>query len=399
MKDRFLKYLKKLYADPSKDELAVQHVAGGTTIAPKEDSADVPIDAIVRLAEKLMAIRSTEDNLVGLKEVVATAGKELTHLTIEAFEFDNKPSLLIHNAKPGTKHFKVIFNAHLDVVPGNDDQYLPYVKDGKLYGRGAYDMKAAAAVKILLFKKFAKTIPYPIALQLVADEELAQGMGTKGQLKEGIRGDFAIIGECSTNLDIIYENKGLIHATITTHGNAAHGAYPWKGENAIMKMNTVIRILHEHFPTPQEETFASTVNVSQIETSNDTWNLVPSDCKATLDIRVNRNDKDTILEKIRAVLPDDVTLDVAKVRSSHYTDPDNFYIRKLVDAAKETTGKDVIKRKTFGGSDTVFFSEYGCDAVEFGPVGHGPHHDSEWVEIKSLEEYYKILRAFLLSLK
>ena len=74
----------------------------------------------------------------------------------------DRPSLLIHNQKkPGTKKFKIILDAHLDVVPGKDYQYKPYEKDGKFYGRGAYDMKAPGAAEILVLKNWRKKFHIP----------------------------------------------------------------------------------------------------------------------------------------------------------------------------------------------------------------------------------------------
>jgi succinyl-diaminopimelate desuccinylase len=359
----------------------------------------VPMIEIVDLAKQFIVIPSTAENPAALEEIITLAGNELTDFTIETFLAGGKSSLLIHNAKQKTKKFTIIMNAHLDVVAGKDEQYVAKIKDGKLFGRGAYDMKAAAAVMIYLFRDIAKKVDYPLALQLVTDEELATGNGTQGQIDKGVRTDFAIFGECGSNFDIIYETKGIIHASLTTNGTRAHGAYPWKGENAIMKMHEAIGILYKHFPTPSKETFDSTINVTQITTTNETWNAVPDDCTATLDIRINRNDSDTILQKIKAILPEDIILEIARERNPHYTDPHNPYIVALKNITEQLSGRELTVRRTFGSSDTVFFSGIGNDAIEFGPIGQGQHDDNENVDIKSLEEYYKILEQFLLSVK
>ena len=365
-----------------------------------EDPDEIPLDKIVDLAQELISIRSTTDNKDALKDALKTATKELKRgFTTEHFEADGRPSLLIHNAKPGTKHFKIILNAHLDVVQGKDNQFEPYTNGGKLHGRGSFDMKAAAAVMIYVFKNIARTVPYPLALQLVTDEEIAKGAGTLSQIQAGIRTDMAIMGECGSNMDIINETKGLIHATLSTKGSAAHGAYLWNGQNAIIKMYEAISLIQKQFPVPQTATLESTINVSQIATSNQTWNQVPDNCTATIDIRIHRKDSKTILKKIRDVLPDGVTLHVEQARNAHYTDPKNHYITQLKTITETVLGKEVSIRSTFGGSDTVMFSDVGCDAVEFGPVGKGQHHDGESVEIKSLGEYYQILKTFLLSVK
>ena len=66
------------------------------------------------------------------------------------------PSLLFYNNFPKSKKFKIILNAHLDVVPGNKNQFVPKVVGDRLYARGAYDMKSSAIVMMSVFKDIAK---------------------------------------------------------------------------------------------------------------------------------------------------------------------------------------------------------------------------------------------------
>lgn len=380
------------------DELAIQQTP--TSVSGKRKALnDSPIESILTLAEQLIKIKSTQDNIEELEDAVSLVGNKLTDFTIESFRAANKPSLLVHNGKPGTKSFKVLLNEHLDVVHGKDPQFHPYISKGKLYGRGAFDMKGAASAMLHAFRDVAKQVDYPLGLQIVADEELASGQGTIVQLDKGIKADLAVIGECGSNLDIIHENKGLVHGILTTKGYSAHGAYPWKGQNAIIKMYEAISEIHKHFPIPASETFETTVTVSMINSSNQIWNLVPDHCSATLDIRVNRKDYHSIVDQIKAILPEGVHFGIDNSRNAHYTDPQNHYLQKLAKASKAVMGKEPKFRKTFGGSDTIFFSERGTDAIEYGPIGHGQHHDDEWVSIQSLGDYYNILKNYLLSIE
>ena len=364
----------------------------------EEVKKNVPMTEIVELAKRFIAIPSVADNHVALEEIITLARNELPGFETEMFRENEKPSLLIHNANPGTRNFKILFNAHLDVVAGKKDQFVPSVNDDKLYGRGAFDMKAAAAVMIYLFKNLASTLTYPFALQIVTDEEVASGYGTSYQLSQGVQTELAIIGECGSRLDIINETKGLIHATITATGVTAHGAYPWKGQNAILKMNEALTAIHKYFPVPSAETFDTTINVSKISTTNETWNKVPDNCSATLDIRFGRKGDNNIIEKVKEILPQGITLEVDTMRTYNYVDPENTYIKLLTKIGGSILGREPAIRGAFGGSDSVFFSEAGLDAIDFGPMGQGQHDDNEYVEMKSLEEYYKILQEFLLEI-
>src|SRR3989344_8215842 len=100
------------------------------------------INNILSLTKSLVAIPSTADNKNALREVLDVALKPLQEFTIELFSKMDCPSALIHNQKQGTKHFRVILNAHLDVVPGKKEQYELKQNEDKLLGRGADDMKA-----------------------------------------------------------------------------------------------------------------------------------------------------------------------------------------------------------------------------------------------------------------
>lgn len=359
--------------------------------------ADAPVNDILFLAQKLISIPSVTGDIDKAIDVLEIAKDELSGFSFTPFASNGYPSLLYTNT-PDTKQFKIILNVHLDVVPGLKTQFKPYVEDGKLYGRGAYDMKAAAAVLILLFKEVAPTLPYPIALQIVTEEEFCTSDGTGHQLKQGIGCDFAIIGESGSNLHIINETKGIVSIEIQVAGTSAHGAHPWKGQNAILKMYEVLNKIQSLFPVPEKETEETTVAITKIATTNNSWNKIPNHCAAVLDIRYSNKDRDTILPTITSLLPTGVTMEIQQARNNHYTDPNCMYIKDLQKVTEQITGKPVLLKKTYAGADTTLFSDAGFDAVQFGPVGYGQHDDNEWVNINSLENYYKILHTFLKSL-
>lgn len=385
--------------DPSAlDESLLVHTAGPSYSALHTPSTKAaPLEEIVALTEKFIRVPSVSGDIDKAIEILQIAKNELPDHKFTPFVSNSFPSLLYSNQN--TNKFNVILNAHLDVVAGEMSQYVPEIKDGKLYGRGAYDMKGAAAVMILLFNELAEQVDYPLGLQLVTEEELPEGDGTEYQLSKGVRTDFAVMGECGSNFRIIHETKGVITAKIKTIGYTAHGAYPWKGKNAILQMYEAIDAIQKHFPVPNGPSDEITVTVSKISTTNETWNKVPDNCTATLDIRYNKKDHTTVLDKIKAVLPENVTFEVRQARNHHFTDPNNQYIQLLKKAGEDVLNKEVSIEKTYGGSDTTYFSNVGSDAIEFGPVGHGQHNGEEWVDIKSLGDYYQILKKFLLSVK
>lgn len=355
---------------------------------------------IIDLITTMMQLNTDKDHL--RNSVIELSGllqSELNGFSGRVFEQEDLKSWLFSSTRyhEGVA-FKVILNAHLDVVPAKDELFKPYVKDGKLYGRGAYDMKAAAIVEMLVFKELADTLSYPLGLQLVTDEEVGGFKGTKYQVDQGVRADFVIVGE-PTNLAIGHKAKGILWLKVVFKGESAHGAYLWQGKSAVWEMERFLADLKKVYPVPNEEVWQTTVNVASVTTENTAFNKVPDKCEVKLDVRFVPEDKDYVVNKIKTLLSDTAEMEVIIHESSQYTEQDNDYLVGLQNACAEVTGKpcDVIARH--GGSDLRFFDAVGCKGVEFGPVGYGHHTDEEWVDVESLVQYYEVLRKFLLSVQ
>lgn len=355
-------------------------------------------DKLIELAKELIAVPSVSGDVEKSVEILEVAKRTLSFdYPFTAFASNGIPSLLFSNRDKNTKEFKVILNAHLDVVPALDIQYKPHVTDGKLYGRGAYDMKAAAAVMIHVFKDIGKDLSYPLALQLTTDEEVGGFNGAKHQLDSGIKTEFFLTGE-STSFKIVHETKGRMTVRIETKGRMSHAAYPWQGSNAIWQMYEVFDKVFKKYPVPQHETENTTVNLAKIHTSNGTINKVPDHCEAFLDIRFAPKEKDTIAETIKSLMPENVEFEVLRFTNPHVTKRESPFIQKLHKASEEVLQKELVIGMAHGGSDAAHYAEF-ADAVEFGPRGYGHHADEEWAETESLANYYKILKNFLLSLE
>lgn len=353
----------------------------------------------LELTKKLMAFHTTAENKEALSNALELVKNELKEFQIEAFENNGVKSLLAHNAKPGTKHFKVIFNAHIDVVHAHKNQFQAVEKDGKLYGRGSYDMKAATAIMIEVFKKVANKLPYSVALQIVTDEELGGFDGTAYQIKQGIRADFVIGGDCASNFNIINQSKGVAFVCLRASGVKSHGAYPWRGENALWKIHKALAALHKKFPVPDQEVWESTMNLSQIETHNPVKNRVPDQASAFLDFRFIPEDEHTIMEKIIQIVSPHVEVEVKFKDNPENTSSTDQYVTLLKKTAENIIKKPVGFIATHGSSDIRHFKKVDCAGVEFGPIGNHQHADDESVDIQSLQDYYHVLKQFLLSLK
>lgn len=351
---------------------------------------------ILLIAKKLISIKSTPENKKDLEKILTTALLPLNKFRIERFEKNDTKSVLVYTSKKRPNKFKILLNAHLDIIPGKQNQYLPVIKKNKLYGVGSMDMKASAACLLLIFKELADKVNYPLGLQLVTDEEIGGFNGTKYQIDKNVRADFVIVGE-STNLNIENKSKGILWVKISTKGKTAHGAYPWKGENAIWKMKKFLNLLEQKYPVMSQEKWAITVNLSRIETNNKTFNKIPDQCAIWLDIRYVPEETNIIVNDLRKLLPQGFKLDIILKEPAQSTDKNNQYLRELKRTIEQITKKEALVLSANGSSDLRHFSRVKCDGVEFGPIGAGMGSDNEWVDIKSLQTYYNILKTFLLS--
>jgi len=350
---------------------------------------------ILQLTKSLISMKTDSGNKDALKKALVLLLDKVNEYTIEEFISNGVVSVLIHNRKRGTRDFKIILNGHIDILPGKDIQYIPKVVGNKFYGAGAMDMKASIACLLLTFKKVAKNVDYPIALQIVTDEQPGGFNGTKYQIDKGVRGDFIIAGE-PTNLNVVNKAKGVLWLKISTKGKTAHSAYPWEGKNAIWDMMSFLSTLRREYPIPNSQQWVSTINLSKISTENMTFNKIPDNCESWVDIRFTP-DNENILKSIKSMLPKGFNIEVVENEPPMNVSKDNDYIKRLQKIGKAVLDKEIKLYEAQGTSDARFYNQVDCSGIEFGPIGGGIGSDKEWVNITSLENYCVILNEFLLS--
>ena len=189
----------------------------------------------------------------------------------------------------------------------------------------------------------------------------------------------------------------MITVELTTNGKSAHSGYPWLGQNAITKMHTALDKVMKAYPIPEKETYETIVHVTGINTKNFAYNKIPAECTAYLDIRFITEDKNAIIERLQSILPEDITMKTICVYPINNTEENNKYLQLLQKCGQEITHKKLNLAVAHGASDLGFFKEFGCNGIEFGPKGGDGHGHHEWIDISSLDEYYQILKSFLMS--
>ncbi|GIF26000.1 succinyl-diaminopimelate desuccinylase [Actinoplanes tereljensis] len=355
-------------------------------------------DRITDRITELVSIPSTADRPTELRRALDLVLEEAgPGWKVREFESNGKPSALLH--APGQDGpFRVVLNAHLDVVPAPPEQFVPRREGDRLYARGAHDMKAAALVLAGVFRELAADLPYPIALQLVTDEEVGGADGTAHQLAAGVRADFVIIGEQS-GLRVVTESKGICHARLTTTGRAAHAAYPWLGHNAVLTLTEAVTRLLNAYPVPGAEAWTTTINVARLDTPNRAYNQVPAEATAWLDIRYPPSDPDfagRTAEQVAAHLTRvaGAPAQIDALGPPHRADPAGPGVLALRDAIR-TTGHPASLLRKHGAADGRYYHALGIDAVIFGPGGDGQHGPAEYLDIPTLRPYHDALVAFL----
>jgi succinyl-diaminopimelate desuccinylase len=357
-------------------------------------------EAFLTVADELLAVPSTSDRPDDLDRVLGYVLRFVgPGFTVERFVSNRKPSALVY---PGAQRsrFRVILNAHLDVVPAPPDQFRPRRDGTRLYARGAQDMKVSALVMAQAFGELAGRLPYPVALQLVTDEEVGGRDGTLHQLAQGVSGEFVVIGEHS-GLDIVTESKGIVTATLRATGHGAHSAYQWLGDNALVKLHRSVGNVLARYPVATEEAWRTTVNLAKIQTPNTARNQIPDLAEAWLDIRFPAEDADfdgksgsEIAAYLTACCEPGVTAEVDHADPPHRADQDRPEVRSLQRAARNQGYRGGFLRK-HGAGDARFYYQRGIDAVAFGIGGDGQHGACEYADISTIAPYYRALTEFL----
>jgi succinyl-diaminopimelate desuccinylase len=376
--------------------------AGGRGQAADQNGGmdQMEIESFLAVASELLAVPSTADRPDDLHRalgfVIDFVGPGFT---VERFESGGKPSALIYLGTERPR-FQVILNAHVDVVPAQPDQFRPRREGDRLYARGAQDMKVAALVEAQVFGELARDVRYPLALQLVTDEEVGGHDGTLHQIEQGVSGEFVVIGEHS-GLRLVTDSKGMITATLRAVGRGAHSAYPWLGDNALVMLHHSLGNLLAAYPPPAEEAWRTTVNIARIETPNQARNQIPALAEAWVDIRFPPEDSDLngkSAEEVTAYLASfcepGVTPVVHLADPPHHANRQRPEIRGLQRAAANQGYRADFLRK-HGAADGRFYYQHGTDAVIFGIGGDGQHGPDEYADLTTITPYYQALKDFL----
>jgi len=353
-----------------------------------------------KLVSKLISFQSDKNHPEEIRKCFDYIVKQLKKagLKVKTYNRNNKPSLIA--ARKLKKHYRFILNGHIDVVPASyKDAFSPKVKNNRLYGRGTSDMKGAAAAMIQLIKDpDLKSVD--VALMITSDEEVGGFDGTRYLVEDKKYScRCVIVPDGGTNFRLVLAQKGVIFAKIKAEGKAAHGSRPWEGNNAIEKLITIFQEIKKILPeTTTKNRWQPTVNLGKIKGGSAT-NVVPDYAEMFLDFRYPKKHQKrkiiNILESLSKKNKKTSYKMLAKGEAMN-TSKSNKYVQKIIEIA-EKEKINLKMQKEHPASDGRFFSAKNIPVIMFAPKESRGHINNEWVDLKSLETYYRILKDFLLS--
>jgi len=287
----------------------------------------------------------------------------------------------------------LVLCAHLDTVGTATmtiPPFEPAVKDGRLYGRGSYDMKGAAACCMAAAAALhASGLDGRLMLALVADEEHAS-LGAADFVRRH-EADACILTEPSAG-DLVLAHKGFVWAEIVTRGRAAHGSRWDLGVSAIGKMGRIIAAL-ERFDrgTLRARTHPlvgpASMHCALVQGGSGLSTYAP-ECRLSIERRTLPGETPAaVMEELREVVRD--AGEEAGITSLLDRPPltcpgDSPIARCVRDAAARVAGRVPPDRGVGYWMDAAIFAGAGTPTVNIGPDGAGAHEDVEWVDIASL---------------
>ncbi|MBI5650703.1 MAG: YgeY family selenium metabolism-linked hydrolase [Chloroflexi bacterium] len=296
-------------------------------------------DASVSWLREIVALPSFDSNI---RDVAARVERELCALGFDAIHYAPygdivariAPSTPRRSAQDGEKI--LLYDSHLDTVGAGDaqewrhDPFGGVIENGLMYGRGTVDEKGSTPPMIygLAIARDLGLLDGLTAYYFGSIEEWCEGLSAQVFVEtEKIKPDFVVIGE-PTNLRVVRGHKGRCEFRVTARGTSAHGASHWLGDNALYKMQDVLRAIPELDARLPSDPFLGrgSIVATHIDVRAGSLNVVPDRCSVVLDRRLTFGETpEQALEQIRALLPSQ-DFDVEILR---YTQPSyNGYQRE-----------------------------------------------------------------------
>src|SRR5688572_14399262 len=376
----------------------------------------MPELSALELAKELIGRKSVTPEDGGCQEVIA---KRLSRagFRCEPMRFGEVDNLW---ARRGSAHPVVCFAGHTDVVPTgplsewHSDPFVPTIRDGKLYGRGAADMKSSIAAFVVAAETFVMERPEhsgSIAFLLTSDEEGPAVDGTV-RVVEALKArneriDYCIVGE-PTSVDWLGDmlkngRRGSLSGKLTVKGVQGHVAYPHLVKNPVHLLAPALAELAKTEWDKGNESFPPTsFQVSNIHAGTGAANVVPGRVEVDFNFRFSTESTDASLKQRVAAILKKHNLEYSvewTLGAKPFLSKNGRLAKTVQEAGKKHTGRSAELSTTGGTSDARFIIEICPEVIELGPVNASIHKLDEHIELTQLEMlpriYLDTLRALL----
>ncbi len=370
-----------------------------------------------------------------LADVIAEILQDIDGIEVEFVTAEYPIVNLVARLKGNGPGRRLVFNGHLDTYPIGDvnlwsvDPLAGIQKDGRLYGRGASDMKggiAASITAMLLMAECRDDWSGELVLTLAGDEETMGKLGTYHLLKTipHARGDAMICGDAGSPRVLRFGEKGFIWLEVTATGKAAHGAHVHLGDNAIERLYGALDALFSlrgiEVPTPPDVAVAInqskaisealsgdgesdvltsvTVNVGLVE-GGQAPNLVADAAKATLDIRIPVGLSVCEIESgIGELLTplSGIEFSIQRRYEPNWTSPNHEIIKLTAANCREALNEETVINMRVGASDSRIYRMFDIPSVVCGLTPYNMGGPDEHVLLSDLIAIGKVhaLTAF-----
>jgi acetylornithine deacetylase len=365
----------------------------------------VVADPTLTLLRDLVAIDSVNPSLVpgarGEADVARRIAEELMSigLSVDVTEVvPGRPNVvgILQGHAPGRS---LMLCGHIDTVgvAGMERPFDPVEREGRLYGRGAQDMKGGVAAMIGAARVIAESgglAQGQLVVAAVIDEEHAS-LGADALVTK-FRADAGVVTE-PTDLDIAVAHKGFQWIEIETRGRAAHGSRPHEGRDAIVRMGRVLgelETLDRRLQAGRTHPLLGTASLhASTVTGGREWSSYPDSCVLQVERRTLPGEPDTaaldegraILDVLRRVDPEfEGVASFTFGRQPYEIDPDQP-LPALLSSAVESVGHTSRRVGMTFWTDAAILGAAGIPSVLFGPGGAGLHSVEEYVRVRDVE--------------
>lgn len=300
----------------------------------------------------------------------------------------------------------LMFNAHTDTVgvDGMTEPFSALIKDGRLYGRGAYDMKGSLAAQMAAAKALMDAglaLRGDLLVAAAADEECAS-IGTS-DIAGRFPVDAAIVTE-PTEFDVCIVHKGFMWLDVVTKGIAAHGSRFDEGVDANMRMGRFLNELETLERELRRRDGHPLAGPPSLHASKIMGGTEPSTYSARCTLSIERRtvpgeSESSVLSEIQSIIDNLSEADAtfkASVKSTLVRDPFEVsptapIVCAAVNSAERVLGRTPILSGRAWWTDAGLLSAAGVETVVMGPIGGGPHSVEEWVDVNSLVDFARVL--------